>query len=721
MVRGQTLRVHLTGGAPWGFRLQGGSDSNLPITISKIRRRSKANLAKLEEGDEIVAINGKSCEGITRDGAMTYIDNANETLDVEILRRETNNNLSGIQSSTPVKAPAMAPVTVTHAEGSTPGTLQFKFQAPQFNPMSIPVGPPPKTGVWSPGSQQQSERRQTTTTTYHDTPDRRQSTTTTTITTSHSTPQEKTPMQATHSTTRVIQPMGTWQPNKASTPRHEEIEITLTPGIRHEIKLPESPITPISMVTSPQTQQMPEEDKSNPSILDDPSLILAGMGPGREESNIESKKKSKSKIHGQRPFSYAGYSNVEDEDDVFASVDDQKRICKKISDLLMFPTNKQAKGAKMFMKRRKKSAKWTKEGMGTRHVDEYESMPELYQPTTPVTPFNPLTPQPPPPPPPMPPMPNNIDEDDPSRLLFQFHIPNINTRKTTPVTPKAPRTITIEPTNFNINLRDPQKCAHTAVSPNLCSMLAQDLKSAGGRASQMFAKRQKRVEKFVTDESNVKVPQVIATEVDNAPGGAIKVTLKGISSEMPSEKRPVVAKHKTPWEAAMESPYGAVDGAFDHIDTGPMKVQVNIPKNMVKKNAPASTTMATGMAQPPVSWTASSVSPMKENVKISPVPQIRPKFKASTPVSESEQGNTFKPFEANYNRKPRGWSPVGGTNRSASPATSDVSATSDTRSLPSSFTDFNPKPRAWASPSNESAASYGFQPVSSSMMESEDL
>ncbi|XP_077999023.1 uncharacterized protein LOC144451965 isoform X2 [Glandiceps talaboti] len=811
------IRVHLTGGAPWGFRLQGGVGTGLPVAISKVRRRSKAHLAKLQEGDEIITINGRSCRGISRDVAMTYIDNATESLDLEIVRGEQNNNLANTANDIRQQQPTSMTITqepgaVTESQstrkrtvihittgggksqseitksvvekhgddvttdtthetrtettavldspaetnnaiinGDESGTLEFKFQVPKFSP--APLGTTAKPGVWSPGNQQKHEEpnyNKSSTVSYQET-----------VTTSHDTAptRAKAPTPRFHASpsTTAAPKQGVWQPGGgSSTPKiGQEVEITFSPGALSLNSGPsEVPVTPITQATPNEIHRLEEtpeveheeepsqetESKDNPSILDDPSLILAGFGPKRDPANIEVKKRAKSKIEMHRPFSYHGY---ESKTEVDLTKEDARKICKQIADLLMFPSNKQARGAKMFAKRRKKAAKYTVEGFGQRPIEDYdtESMPDLYQPTTPGTPFQPMTPQPPPPPPIM----SIHDEDyDPSRL-FQFKLPTrpISPRNTAaPVTPKAPRTITIEPTNFNINLRDKTKCEHVAVTPDLCGMLAQDLKTRGGRASAMFAKRQKRVQKFVVDETNVKAPQAIHDDDDDEPDGVtskggIKVTLKSISKTKPSEQRPATAKHKTPWEAAMESPLGSVDQAFEHLDTGPTVVEVSLPKHMI--SSPSRKMPPEPKPKPSPSWASQSPA-VQSAPKPSSVPAIRPKFKASGPVQNESSGNSFN---QDYNPKIKGWSPVGssGDRTPGSPAALDYSGSADptpavplvlpkqSKSPSPSFMDYNPKPRAWTPGSANQSTTPDFRPIKpafnkpiqTEMLESEDL
>ncbi|XP_061692480.1 LIM domain-binding protein 3-like isoform X2 [Syngnathoides biaculeatus] len=72
--------VSLPGPGPWGFRLQGGKDFNMPLTISRITPGSKAAHANLVQGDVIMAIDGVSTEGMTHLEAQNKIKMATYNL-----------------------------------------------------------------------------------------------------------------------------------------------------------------------------------------------------------------------------------------------------------------------------------------------------------------------------------------------------------------------------------------------------------------------------------------------------------------------------------------------------------------------------------------------------------------------------------------------------------------------------------------------------------------
>ncbi|XP_055723202.1 PDZ and LIM domain protein 5-like isoform X3 [Salvelinus fontinalis] len=76
--------VSLGGPAPWGFRLQGGKDFCLPLTISRLTDGGKAAKAKMSVGDVVLSIDGIATNGMNHLEAQNKIkactDNLNLTL-----------------------------------------------------------------------------------------------------------------------------------------------------------------------------------------------------------------------------------------------------------------------------------------------------------------------------------------------------------------------------------------------------------------------------------------------------------------------------------------------------------------------------------------------------------------------------------------------------------------------------------------------------------------
>uniref|UniRef100_A0A8C2DZB1 PDZ and LIM domain 5b n=1 Tax=Cyprinus carpio TaxID=7962 RepID=A0A8C2DZB1_CYPCA len=65
--------VSLTGPSPWGFRLQGGKDFSMPLTISKLTDGGKAAKAKISVGDVVLSIDGIATDGMTHLEAQNKI------------------------------------------------------------------------------------------------------------------------------------------------------------------------------------------------------------------------------------------------------------------------------------------------------------------------------------------------------------------------------------------------------------------------------------------------------------------------------------------------------------------------------------------------------------------------------------------------------------------------------------------------------------------------
>nr|XP_057915070.1 synaptopodin 2-like protein [Doryrhamphus excisus] len=82
----EEVLITLSGGAPWGFRLQGGVEHHRPLQVAKVRKRSKACRAGLREADELVSINEQPCESLSHAQAMNLIDSSPGILHIRIKR-----------------------------------------------------------------------------------------------------------------------------------------------------------------------------------------------------------------------------------------------------------------------------------------------------------------------------------------------------------------------------------------------------------------------------------------------------------------------------------------------------------------------------------------------------------------------------------------------------------------------------------------------------------
>ncbi|XP_053259521.1 synaptopodin-2 [Podarcis raffonei] len=92
MGTGDYICITMTGGAPWGFRLQGGKEEKQPLQIAKIRNKSKASKAGLCEGDEVISINGNPCDDLTYSEVIALMEGLADTLQMLIKRSSSGVN-----------------------------------------------------------------------------------------------------------------------------------------------------------------------------------------------------------------------------------------------------------------------------------------------------------------------------------------------------------------------------------------------------------------------------------------------------------------------------------------------------------------------------------------------------------------------------------------------------------------------------------------------------
>ncbi|XP_068440878.1 PDZ and LIM domain protein 7 isoform X2 [Clinocottus analis] len=72
--------VTLSGPAPWGFRLQGGKDFSMPLTVSRLTPGGKAAQAGVGVGDWVVSISDTNAEDMTHVEAQNQIRAATDSL-----------------------------------------------------------------------------------------------------------------------------------------------------------------------------------------------------------------------------------------------------------------------------------------------------------------------------------------------------------------------------------------------------------------------------------------------------------------------------------------------------------------------------------------------------------------------------------------------------------------------------------------------------------------
>uniref|UniRef100_A0A3Q3WBB4 PDZ and LIM domain protein 7 n=1 Tax=Mola mola TaxID=94237 RepID=A0A3Q3WBB4_MOLML len=114
--------VTLNGPAPWGFRLQGGKDFSMPLTVSRLTPGGKAAQAGVGVGDWVVSINDTNAED------MTHVDAQNK-----------------------IRADSLAPASVQPKYSFAPSTTINKMARPfTAAGSSANSGPPIKPVAYSP-------------------------------------------------------------------------------------------------------------------------------------------------------------------------------------------------------------------------------------------------------------------------------------------------------------------------------------------------------------------------------------------------------------------------------------------------------------------------------------------------------------------------------------------------------------------------------------------
>ncbi|KAM9743441.1 PDZ and LIM domain protein 5a isoform 2-T2 [Menidia menidia] len=105
--------VTLAGPAPWGFRLQGGKDFNMPLTISRLTDGGKAAKGGISVGDLVLSIDGISTEGMNHLEAQNKIKSCSGNLSLTLQKA------SSVPKPPPVAPKAdrsdiIKPVAITH-------------------------------------------------------------------------------------------------------------------------------------------------------------------------------------------------------------------------------------------------------------------------------------------------------------------------------------------------------------------------------------------------------------------------------------------------------------------------------------------------------------------------------------------------------------------------------------------------------------------------------
>uniref|UniRef100_A0AC11C9Y5 PDZ and LIM domain 5 n=1 Tax=Ovis aries TaxID=9940 RepID=A0AC11C9Y5_SHEEP len=114
--------VSLVGPAPWGFRLQGGKDFNMPLTISSLKDGGKASQANVRIGDVVLSIDGISAHGMTHLEAQNKIKGCTDSLNMTLQRASATPKLEPVPVQKPTVTSVCAETAQELAEGQRRGS-----------------------------------------------------------------------------------------------------------------------------------------------------------------------------------------------------------------------------------------------------------------------------------------------------------------------------------------------------------------------------------------------------------------------------------------------------------------------------------------------------------------------------------------------------------------------------------------------------------------------
>ncbi|XP_064617710.1 uncharacterized protein LOC135481881 isoform X2 [Liolophura sinensis] len=360
----------------------------------------------------------------------------------------------------------------------------------------------------------------------------------------------------------------------------------------------------------------PKHHRKAPPVFGPPVTISIGNQGEMGDSDMSSP--DSSIIRKKKLFSDSAF--YDDPNAVYPTIDEQMKLCKSIALSLTSDANKRARGARMFAKRQKRAPKWIHEG----HMDMSSSGGDV----------------------------GNIDDLDSelscdeggTKPLFTFKIPKVATQK------NEPGKMSLTQDEFERLRLDKHRCEHKTVSPNTCFNLVADLTSAKGRGAKIFEKRRAKAEEWVVDDSHI--PKTVKPS-PVSPGGRLADMLN-------SPPKPA----KSPWEAALENPYGSVDAAFQHLSeyermqlmnrNPPMPAMEPVPVPMHSKLPPGE---AAALLQGP-NFNRTAKGWMKPTGDGTPLEDLGIDYSRlikNPPTSGAQPGGRQQMQYRDYNPKPKAW------------------------------------------------------------------
>ncbi|XP_028312304.1 PDZ and LIM domain protein 5a [Gouania willdenowi] len=137
--------VTLLSPAPWGFRLQGGKDFNMPLTISRLTDSGKAAKSGMAVGDLVLSIDGIATEGMNHLEAQNKIKSCTGNLSLTLQKAPSVPKVPPPVAPKGDRSDIIKPVAITHPPHSTslPNDPYNKAPKPFGGSRSESEFPPP--------------------------------------------------------------------------------------------------------------------------------------------------------------------------------------------------------------------------------------------------------------------------------------------------------------------------------------------------------------------------------------------------------------------------------------------------------------------------------------------------------------------------------------------------------------------------------------------------
>ncbi|XP_064018322.1 PDZ and LIM domain protein 7-like [Pogoniulus pusillus] len=128
----ESYKVMLNGPAPWGFRLQGGKDFSMPLSISRLTPGGKAAQAGVGVGDWVLYIDGESTSSMTHIEAQNRIRACGDRLSLTLSR--TQNQMGKPQKVLSLDMQPLQPLELPSTPVYDPEKLRLIEDAEDWRP-----------------------------------------------------------------------------------------------------------------------------------------------------------------------------------------------------------------------------------------------------------------------------------------------------------------------------------------------------------------------------------------------------------------------------------------------------------------------------------------------------------------------------------------------------------------------------------------------------------